>query len=79
MDHSVVGTLVRGIDGRQRVEMGPGEISFGEDKNTRKVDGKQGHRSGTLGDAPAVLMIVQLRRAAQARVAMPVQVSHGWV
>jgi hypothetical protein len=39
--------------------MGPGEISFGEDKNTRKVAGKQGHLSGTIGDDPAVLLIVQ--------------------
>jgi hypothetical protein len=29
------------------------------------VDGKQGHRSGTLGDAPAVLMIVQLNAPAE--------------
>jgi hypothetical protein len=50
--------FVESMDG-QRVEMGPGEISFGEDKNTRKMAGKQGHRSGTLGDAPAVLLIVQ--------------------
>jgi hypothetical protein len=42
-----------------RVEMGPGEISFGEDQNTRAVDGRQGHLSGTVGDAPAVLMVVQ--------------------
>ena len=50
--------FVESMDGR-RVEMGPGEISFGEDQNTRNVAGKQGHLSGTLGDAPAVLMIVQ--------------------
>ena len=50
--------FVESMDG-QRVEMGPGEISFGEDKHTRKVAGKQGHLSGTLGDDPAVLMIVQ--------------------
>lgn len=51
--------FVESMDG-QRVEMGPGEIAFGEDQNTRKVAGKQGHLSGTLGDEPAVLMIVQL-------------------
>ena len=50
--------FVESMDG-QRVEMGPGEISFGEDKNTRDVGGKQGHLSGTVGDDPAVLMIVQ--------------------
>lgn len=42
-----------------RVEMGPGELSFGGDHNCREIDGKTGHRSGTLGDLPAVLMIVQ--------------------
>ena len=51
------------MDGR-RVEMGPGEISFGEDKNTRTVAGKRGHLSGTLGDDPAVLMIVQFEAPA---------------
>jgi hypothetical protein len=50
--------FVESMDG-QRVEMGPGEISFGEDQDTREVDGKQGHLSGTVGDAPAVLMVVQ--------------------
>ena len=50
--------FVESMDGR-RVEMGPGDISFGEDKNTRKVADKQGHLSGTLGNEPAVLMIVQ--------------------
>ncbi|MGH6956160.1 MAG: hypothetical protein ACREEW_05790 [Caulobacteraceae bacterium] len=50
---------VETMDG-QRVEMGPGEISFGEDQGSRGVDGRRGHRSGTAGDAPAVLMIVQL-------------------
>jgi hypothetical protein len=50
--------FVESMDG-QRVEMGPGEISFGEDQNTRETDGRAGHRSGTVGDEPAVLMIVQ--------------------
>ena len=50
--------FVESMDGT-RVEMGPGEISFGEDQNVREVDGKKGHRSGTVGDEPAVLMIVQ--------------------
>lgn len=44
----------------QHVEMGPGEISFGEDQNTREMDGRKGHRSGVVGIEPAVLMIVQL-------------------
>jgi hypothetical protein len=51
--------FVEAMDG-QRVEMGAGELSFGEDQNTRKVDGKHGHLSGTVGNETAVLMIVQL-------------------
>ncbi|MGO8955419.1 MAG: cupin domain-containing protein [Rhodomicrobium sp.] len=51
--------FVQSMDG-QRVEMGPGEISFGEDQNTKKVDGKKGHLSGTVGNEPAALLIVQL-------------------
>jgi len=42
-----------------RVAMGPGEISFGGDQGARRVDGKQGHRSGTVGDTPSTLMLVQ--------------------
>ena len=49
---------VESMDG-QRVEMGPGEISFGEDQHTRERDGRKGHLSGTVGDVAAVLMIVQ--------------------
>jgi hypothetical protein len=40
--------------------MGTGELSFGADQNCREVQGKRGHRSGTVGDIPAVLMLVQL-------------------
>jgi hypothetical protein len=51
---------VEAMDG-QRVEMGPGEISFGEDQHcVVGADGRIGHRSGTVGDEPAHLMIVQL-------------------
>jgi hypothetical protein len=50
--------FVESMDG-QRVVMGPGEISFGADQRTREVDGRRGHLSGTEGDQPAVLMIVQ--------------------
>ena len=53
--------FVETMDG-QRVEMGVGEISFGEDQNTKENDqGNKGHLSGTVGDVPAVLMIVQLQ------------------
>lgn len=44
-----------------RVEMGPGEIAFGADQRSRPdAQGRTGHRSGTVGDVPAVLMLVQL-------------------
>ena len=43
-----------------RIEQGPGEFSLGEDQNCTEQDGKRGHRSGTIGDQPAVLMTVQL-------------------
>jgi hypothetical protein len=55
--------FVEAMDG-QRVEMGPGEISFGGDQNCRERDGKTGHLSGTVGDAPAVLMVIQFDGAA---------------
>jgi hypothetical protein len=51
--------FVEAMDGT-RAEMGPGEIAFGGDQNCRAMDGKRGHKSGTIGDQPAVLMIVQL-------------------
>jgi hypothetical protein len=50
--------FVEAMDGT-RVEMGAGELSFGGDQNCREVDGKRGHRSGTIGDVPAVLMVIQ--------------------
>jgi hypothetical protein len=50
--------FVEAMDGT-RVEMGPGVISFGGDQNCREVDGKRGHLSGTIGDVPAVLMVIQ--------------------
>ncbi len=51
---------VETMDG-QRVEMGAGEISFGADQNT-KLDGQghKGHLSGTVGNKPVQLMLVQL-------------------
>jgi hypothetical protein len=50
--------FVESMDG-QRAEMGPGELAFGGDQGAKRVDGKSGHRSGTVGDAPAVLMLIQ--------------------
>lgn len=54
--------FVESMDGR-RIEMGPGEISFGADQGTRERDGRRGHLSGTVGDGPAVLWLVQLGQA----------------
>lgn len=51
--------FVEAMDGSRAV-MGPGELSFGGDQNCRDIEGKRGHRSGTVGDAPAVLMVIQL-------------------
>jgi hypothetical protein len=50
--------FVEAMDGT-RVEMGAGEISFGGDQNCSENDGKRGHLSGTVGELPAVLMVVQ--------------------
>jgi hypothetical protein len=51
---------IESMDGA-RIEQGPGEFSFGEDQNCSEgADGRKGHRSGTIGDQPAVLMTVQL-------------------
>jgi hypothetical protein len=50
--------FVESMDGR-RVEMGPGEMAFGGDQGAATIDGRRGHRSGTVGDAPAVLMLIQ--------------------
>ncbi len=53
--------FVETMDG-QRVEMGPGEMSFGEDQGTVADEkGHTGHLSGTVGDEPVALMIVQLQ------------------
>jgi hypothetical protein len=50
---------IESMDGA-RIEQGPGEFSLGEDQGCVDHDGRKGHRSGTLGDSPAVLMTVQL-------------------
>jgi hypothetical protein len=51
--------FIESMDGT-RIEQGPGEFSFGEDQGCFEAAGKKGHRSGTIGDAPAVLMSVRL-------------------
>ncbi|WGH77670.1 cupin domain-containing protein [Jannaschia ovalis] len=53
---------VETMDGT-RVEMGPGEISFGGDQGT--TDGR-GHRSGVVGAADCHLLIVQFDTVPQA-------------
>lgn len=54
--------FVETMDGT-RVEMGPGEASFGNDQHCRPdARGRKGHRSGTVGDRAAVMMIVQLEQ-----------------
>lgn len=51
--------FIESMDGT-RIEQGAGEFSFGEDQGCIETDRKKGHRSGTIGDAPAVLMTVRL-------------------
>ena len=43
-----------------RIEQSAGEFSFGEDQGCTSADGRRGHRSGTVGNQPAVLMTVQV-------------------
>jgi len=50
--------FVESMDG-MRVEMGPGEMAFGGDQGAASLDGRHGHRSGTVGDEPAVLLLIQ--------------------
>ena len=56
--------FVESMDG-VRIEMGAGELSFGGDQNCRVIEEKRGHLSGTVGDVPAVLMIIQFNDAAR--------------
>jgi hypothetical protein len=42
-----------------RVEMGPGDIHWGQDLDTKSVEGNVGHRSGQIGDVPCVQLMVQ--------------------
>ena len=53
---------VEAMDGT-RVVQGPGEFSLGEDQGCTPTNGRHGHRSGTIGDVPAVLMTIQLHIA----------------
>lgn len=54
---------VEAMDG-SRVEMGPGDLSLGEDQQCiADREQRKGHRSGVIGNQPAVLMTVQLHVA----------------
>jgi hypothetical protein len=53
--------FVQTMDGH-RVEMGPGELSFGGDQGCLRTDGRLGHRAGALDGEPAYLMLIQLER-----------------
>jgi hypothetical protein len=56
--------FVQTMDGK-RVEMGPGDLSLGEDQRAKPdAKGENGHLSGSIGHAPAVLMLVQIAPAA---------------
>jgi hypothetical protein len=53
--------FVQTMDGT-RVEMGPGDLSFGGDQLPKPdTQGHKGHLSGSIGTDAAVLMIVQLK------------------
>jgi len=52
--------FVEAMDGT-RVQMGPGDLCFGGDQNSKPdTQGRVGHRSGTVGSEPCALMILQL-------------------
>ena len=52
--------FVESMDGT-RIEMGPGELSFGEDQLAREdAAGRAGHLSGVVGETPCVLMLIQV-------------------
>ena len=66
--HRRLWTDADGVSHQQRCAMmGAGEISFGVGQNCREVDAKRGHRSGTLGNVPAVLMAIQFEDALSPR------------
>ena len=60
---AAVNGFVKGVTGRalpNATTAEPGEFSFGEDQGCTETDGRKGHRSGTIGDSPAVLMTIRL-------------------
>jgi hypothetical protein len=57
--------FIETMDGN-RVEMGPGDIHFGQDEGTTN---EKGHRSGQIGDEPCLQIMIQFATspAAQTR------------
>ncbi|WP_369790216.1 hypothetical protein [Rouxiella sp. WC2420] len=45
---------------KNKVVYGPGEISFGYDIKAVEKEGKIGHLSGSVGNAPARVMVIQV-------------------
>ena len=67
--------FVKTMDGK-RVEMGPGEISFGEDQKTKRdAEGHKGHVSGSIGNRPALLMLVQFSDPPTIDPTLPLQIA----
>jgi hypothetical protein len=56
---------------RSRVEMGPGDIHWGQDIGTRAIDGGRGHRSGQIGAEPCALLLVQFKASHAAGTSCP--------
>lgn len=55
--------FVQAMDGT-RVEMGPGDISLGEDQRTLPdAQGHKGHLGGNVTSGPVTLMVIQLAEA----------------
>jgi hypothetical protein len=52
--------FVEAMDGT-RVTLGPGDVSLGEDQNTRPdAQGHKGHLARNVGSGPVTLMVIQL-------------------
>ncbi len=54
-----------------RIEMGPGDIHWGQDIRTASIDGNHGHRSGQLGPQPCVQLMIRFKKPIGAGSACP--------
>ncbi|MDQ1121825.1 hypothetical protein [Microbacterium trichothecenolyticum] len=54
-----------------RVEMGPGDIHFGQDTDSAEIEGESGHLSGTVGDEPCLQVLIQFAVSPAAPTAQP--------